>query len=40
MPAPPRRDLEDTMTRLIEVYEAWGQPDKAATYRSQLRLGA
>ncbi len=36
LPAPPRRDLHATITRLIELYEAWGKPDKAAIYRSQL----
>jgi eukaryotic-like serine/threonine-protein kinase len=36
MPAPPRRDLHATITRLTELYEAWGKPEKAAIYRSQV----
>jgi eukaryotic-like serine/threonine-protein kinase len=34
--APPRRDVDATVTRLIELYEAWGKPDKAAMYRTRL----
>jgi tetratricopeptide (TPR) repeat protein len=35
-PAPSRRDLDAVITRLIELYEASSQPDKAALYRAQL----
>jgi serine/threonine protein kinase/tetratricopeptide (TPR) repeat protein len=37
MPSPPRRDVTDTVTRLIHLYEAWGRPDSARVYRAQLR---
>jgi len=37
MPSPPRRDVTDTVTRLIHLYEAWGRPDSATAYRAQLR---
>ncbi len=33
LPAPPRRDVDATIARLIELYEAWGKPSQAATYR-------
>jgi eukaryotic-like serine/threonine-protein kinase len=36
MPAPSRRDLNETVVRLIQLYEAWGLPDRAATYRAAL----
>jgi serine/threonine protein kinase/tetratricopeptide (TPR) repeat protein len=37
MPSPPRRDVTDTVTRLIHLYEAWGRPDSARAFRVQLR---
>jgi serine/threonine protein kinase/tetratricopeptide (TPR) repeat protein len=37
MPSPLRRDVTDTVTRLIHLYEAWGRPDSARVYRVQLR---
>jgi serine/threonine protein kinase/Tfp pilus assembly protein PilF len=36
MPAPRRRDLNDTAARLIQLYEASGQPGLAAPYRAAL----
>jgi serine/threonine protein kinase/tetratricopeptide (TPR) repeat protein len=36
MPAPPRRDVTDTVARLIQLYDAWGLPARAATYRAAL----
>jgi eukaryotic-like serine/threonine-protein kinase len=36
MPVPPHRDIAATITRLVELYDVWGRPDKAAMYRSQL----
>ena len=36
MPAPPRRDVETTLTRLVALYDAWGKPDRAAAYRTRL----
>ena len=25
--------------RLVDLYEAWGKPDKAATYKAMLKAG-
>lgn len=36
MPSPPRDALQATFTRLVELYRAWGRPDRAADYRTQL----
>jgi serine/threonine-protein kinase len=36
MPAPPREDLTVTLNRLIELYDAWQKPERAAVYRAQL----
>ena len=36
MPAPPRRDIETTLIRLIALYDAWGKPDSASAYRTRL----
>lgn len=36
MPSPPRRDVTDTVTGLIHLYEAWGTPDRALAYRVLL----
>jgi eukaryotic-like serine/threonine-protein kinase len=36
MPAPARRDLNVTLNRLVELYDAWQKPDRAAFYRAQL----
>ena len=36
MPDPQDRDARSTLTRLVALYEAWGRPDKAATYRALL----
>jgi tetratricopeptide (TPR) repeat protein len=35
-PVRSRRDLNDTSARLIQLYEGWGRPDRAATYRAAL----
>jgi hypothetical protein len=32
----PRRDVDATTTRLIDLYVAWGKRDKAAQYRALL----
>ncbi|HZF73420.1 MAG TPA: hypothetical protein VEZ51_08305, partial [Gemmatimonadaceae bacterium] len=37
MPSPPRRDITDTVVRVIQLYEAWGLPERAAAYRASLR---
>jgi eukaryotic-like serine/threonine-protein kinase len=37
MPSPSRRDINETIIRLIQLYEAWGMPERAATYRAALR---
>jgi len=35
--APPRtRDVTATLTALVQLYDAWGRPDTAATYRALL----
>jgi eukaryotic-like serine/threonine-protein kinase len=36
MPAPPRRDITETLTRLIRLYEANDLPERAAAYRAAL----
>ena len=36
LPSAPRRDVDATVTRLIDLYSVWGQPDKAAQYRALL----
>ena len=36
MPAPPRRDLQTTLTRLIDLYVAWRKPESASAYRALL----
>jgi hypothetical protein len=36
VPAPPRRDVNDTVVRLIQVYEARNLPARAAAYRAAL----
>jgi tetratricopeptide (TPR) repeat protein len=33
-PGPPVRDVRATNTRLAELYEAWGRPERAAEYRA------
>ena len=33
MSPPPRRDVDATIARLLELYEAWGKPRRAAIYR-------
>ena len=36
MPSRSRRDITSTAIRLIQLYEAWGTPDRAAPYRALL----
>jgi serine/threonine protein kinase/tetratricopeptide (TPR) repeat protein len=36
LPVPPRRDVHATIARLIDLYDAWGKPNRAAIYRAQL----
>ncbi len=33
--SPPRRDVDATNTRLVDLYVAWGKPDQAARYRAR-----
>ena len=35
-PSPPRRDIHMTVSRLFDLYAAWGKPDEAARYRALL----
>jgi serine/threonine protein kinase/uncharacterized protein HemY len=35
-PAPAVSDMKATLARLVELYDAWGKPDTAATYRALL----
>jgi eukaryotic-like serine/threonine-protein kinase len=35
-PQSPHRDLKATIMRLTELYDAWGRPREAATYRARL----
>ena len=37
MSPPPRRDVDATITRLADLYAAWGKRDEAARYRALLR---
>jgi len=37
MPSPPRRELRATLTRFVELYRAWGKPERASAYRAALR---
>lgn len=36
MPSLPRAALQTTLTRFVELYRAWGRPDRASIYRTQL----
>jgi eukaryotic-like serine/threonine-protein kinase len=36
MPTPSGSDLKTTLGRLVDLYIAWGKPEKAATYRALL----
>jgi len=36
MPSPPRRDITETITRLVHVYEARGLPERAAAFHAAL----
>ena len=36
IPAGARNALPDTLKRLVQLYDAWGQPDKAAQWRKEL----
>jgi hypothetical protein len=38
MSPPPRRDVDATIARLLELYEAWGKPGRAAIYRMPFVL--
>ena len=29
-------DMQDTITRLVELYDAWGKPESASAYRALL----
>jgi eukaryotic-like serine/threonine-protein kinase len=35
-PQPPAAEVKATITRLVELYEAWGKPETAAAYRALL----
>jgi serine/threonine protein kinase/Tfp pilus assembly protein PilF len=34
LPRPHGREIRATITRLVELYDAWGKPDRAAAYRA------
>ena len=34
--APDKKYLTQSLERLVELYDAWGQPDKAAPWRKEL----
>src|SRR5262249_47444319 len=36
MPSPRRRDVHNTISRLMQLYEARGLPERAAEYRAAL----
>jgi hypothetical protein len=36
LPSPSRRDVNAAITRLIDLYIAWGKHDEAAHYRALL----
>jgi len=36
MPAPRKPEMKATIARLVQLYDAWGKPDKAAAHRAQL----
>jgi serine/threonine protein kinase/tetratricopeptide (TPR) repeat protein len=36
LPNPPARQITATLSRLVELYEAWGRRDKAAEFQAQL----
>jgi serine/threonine protein kinase len=36
MSVPQLDDMKETLTRLVDLYTAWGQPEKAAAYRGML----
>jgi eukaryotic-like serine/threonine-protein kinase len=36
-PDSPARDVKATLAGLVQLYDAWGRPDVAATYRARLR---
>jgi len=36
-PHPLRRYVNDTVLRLVQLYDAWGKPDKASAYRALLK---
>ena len=36
IPAPGRPHLPEAAERIVQLYEAWGQKDKAAEWRSRL----
>jgi tetratricopeptide (TPR) repeat protein len=38
IPPPGRPRLTEALQRLVQLYDAWGQPDKAAQWRKQLAL--
>ena len=40
MPAPTKKYLTEAATRLVKLYEAWGQKEKAAEWRAKLDLAA
>jgi serine/threonine protein kinase/tetratricopeptide (TPR) repeat protein len=36
LPQPPARDVNATIARLVDLYQAWHRPEKAAAYRALL----
>ena len=37
IPAPDRHRLTDALGRLVQLYDAWGKPEKAAEWRAKLK---
>jgi hypothetical protein len=38
IPAPRKKDLGEAAARVVNLYEAWGQPEKAREWRQKLGL--
>jgi hypothetical protein len=38
IPAPNRSRLREAAERVVRLYEGWGQPEKAATWKSKLGM--
>ena len=40
IPAPAKKNLAEAAARVVELYEAWGQKEKAAEWRAKLNPAA